>query len=85
MSYIEPLKRSISLGLSAILVFTLVPGASAGTAYQTTEPAPASSTASTSSYPGQGVPSTADELQSLVAPIAASLRTRVGFSAVLAL
>ena len=64
-------KQSLALGLSVVLVFTLGPGAGTGMAYQTTPPAtppPAGSTAS--SYPGQGVPETADELQALVAPIA---------------
>jgi Protein of unknown function (DUF3300) len=61
-------KPSISLGLSILLVFTIGPGAATSTAYQSTESSPASPT--TSSYPGQGVPATADELQSLVAPIA---------------
>src|SRR5271157_4835599 len=70
MGYIVPAKQSISLGLSIMLVFTFGPGANASTAYQSAEPPPAGGTASTSSYPGQGTPSTADELQSLVAPIA---------------
>ena len=57
--------------LSVVLVFTLAgPGVSDGLAYQappTTTPAPADSTAH---YDGQGQPATAEELQSLVAPIA---------------
>src|SRR5271167_2359063 len=61
-------KRSLSLGLSILLVFTIGPGAATSMAYQSAEPSPAGSTAS--SYPGQGVPATADELQSVVAPIA---------------
>jgi hypothetical protein len=56
---------SVTLCLSLIAVTTPI-DAGAVTFYQ--EAAPASSTAS--SYPGQGVPATADELQSLVAPIA---------------
>src|SRR5271167_915420 len=61
-------KRSLSLGLSILLVFTIGPGAATSMAYQSAEPSPAGSAAST--YPGQGVPATTDELQSLVAPIA---------------
>src|SRR5580658_2745924 len=61
-------KQRISLGLSILLVFTIGPGAATSWAYQSTTPATAGGT--TASYPGQGVPATADELQSLVAPIA---------------
>lgn len=61
-------KQSLSLGLSILLVFTIGTGTATGIAYQNTETAPTSGTPS--SYPGQGVPATADELQSLVAPIA---------------
>src|SRR5271156_402833 len=61
-------KQSLSFGLSILLVFTLGPGAATSLAYQSTATALAG--ASTASYPGQGVPATADELQSLVAPIA---------------
>jgi Protein of unknown function (DUF3300) len=61
-------KQSISLGLSIVLVFTLGPGTGTGMTYQSAAPAAAGSAAS--SYPGQGVPETADALQSLVAPIA---------------
>jgi hypothetical protein len=68
MGGIARAKQSLSLGLSILLVFTIGPGAATGMAYQSTETAPTGSTAS--SYPGQGVPATADELQSLVAPIA---------------
>ena len=71
MDCIARAKQSLALGLSVVLVFTLGPGAGTGMAYQTTPPAtppPAGSTAS--SYSGQGVPETADELQALVAPIA---------------
>ena len=60
MDCITRAKQSLSLGLSILLIFTLGPGRRTGMAYQST----------TSSYPGQGVPETADELQSLVAPIA---------------
>src|SRR5664279_985317 len=61
-------KRSLSLGLSILLVFAIGPGAATSMAYQSAEPSPAGSTAP--SYSGQGVPATAQELQSLVAPIA---------------
>src|SRR5271155_2226857 len=62
------IKQSISLGLSILLVFTIGPGAATSWAYQSTATPTAGSTAPT--YTGQGVPQTADELQSLVAPIA---------------
>ena len=61
-------KQNLSLGLSILLVFTIGPGSATGMAYQSSGTAPAGNTAS--SYPGQGVPATAEELQSLVAPIA---------------
>jgi hypothetical protein len=61
-------KQSLSLALGILLVFTIGPGAATGTAYQSTGTAPTGST--DSSYPGQGVPATAEELQSVVAPIA---------------
>ena len=69
MGCIAVAKQSISLGLSVILVFTLGPGVGTGMAYQTTGTAPAAGTTG-ASYPGQGAPLTADELQALVAPIA---------------
>jgi hypothetical protein len=47
---------------------TIGPGAATGMASQGTEMAPTNS--AVSSYPGQGVPATAEELQNLVAPIA---------------
>jgi hypothetical protein len=68
MGGVARVKQSISLGLSILLVFTIGPGAITSMAYQSTETSSAGSTAS--SYPGQGVPATADVLQSLVAPIA---------------
>src|SRR5260370_33857964 len=61
-------KHILSLGLSILLVFAIGPGAATGMAHQSAELPPAGATAS--SYPGQGVPATAEELQSLVAPIA---------------
>jgi hypothetical protein len=66
MGCIAVAKQSISLGLTVVLVFTLGPGVGTGMAYQTT---PTTGTTA-ASYPGQGAPSTADELQALVAPIA---------------
>lgn len=56
-------KQTLSLGLSALLIFSLGPVA-------TDIPASAQATNTASNYPGQGVPQTADELESLVAPIA---------------
>jgi hypothetical protein len=61
-------KQNLSLGLRVLLAFTIGPGAATGMAYQSTATVPTGSTAS--NYPGQGVPATAEELQSLVAPIA---------------
>src|SRR5208283_4552020 len=54
--------------LSLVLVVAKMPEAGAGMLYQDQQAAPAP--ASSSSYPGQGAPMTAQELQSLVAPIA---------------
>jgi hypothetical protein len=68
MSGAARIKQSTSIGLSILLVFTIGPGAATSMAYQSTESPQAGATAP--SYPGQGVPATADELQSLVAPIA---------------
>jgi len=60
MDCITRAKQGTSLGLSILLILTIGPGNVTSMAYQST----------TSSYPGQGVPATADELQSVVAPIA---------------
>jgi len=60
-------KQSLALGLSVVLVVTVGPGAATSLAYQT---ATAATDTTASSYTGQGVPATADELQALVAPIA---------------
>jgi hypothetical protein len=60
MDCIARAKQGTSLGLSILLILTMGPGDVTSMAYQST----------TSSYPGQGVPGTADELQSVVAPIA---------------
>src|SRR5271155_206657 len=68
MGGLTRVKRSISLGLSILLVFTIGPGAATSWAYQSTGAPAAGSTAPT--YSGQGVPESVDELQSLVAPIA---------------
>src|SRR5271155_4918655 len=68
MGGLTRVKRSISLGLSILLVFTIGPGAATSWAYQSTGAPAAGSTAPT--YSGQGVPETSEELQSLVAPIA---------------
>jgi hypothetical protein len=61
-------KQNFSFALSILLALTIGSGAANGMAYQSAETTSTGSTAS--SYPGQGVPATADELQSLVAPIA---------------
>src|SRR5271154_4471386 len=60
MDCITRAKQGTSLGLSILLILTIGPGNVTSMAYQST----------TSSYPGQGVPATADQLQSVVAPIA---------------
>src|SRR5271170_2825132 len=65
MGGVARLRQTLSLGLSILLVFAIGPAAPTGMAYQT---APAAGTAA--SYPGQGVPATAEELQAVVAPIA---------------
>ena len=68
MGRVTRIKQSLSVGLAILLVFTMGPGAGTSMASQSIEPSQAGSTAS--SYPGQGVPATPDELQKLVAPIA---------------
>ena len=60
MDAVARVKQGISVGLSILLIATIGPGDLTSMAYQTTG----------SSYPGQGAPATADELQSVVAPIA---------------
>ena len=64
-------KQVISLVLSIVLILTVAgPGVTDGMAYQAapaSTPAPATSG---SEFTGQGEPATAEELQSLVAPIA---------------
>jgi hypothetical protein len=68
MGGVASAKQSLSLELSVLLVFTIGSGATTGIADQGTGTAPTGGTAS--SYPGLGVAATAEELQSLVAPIA---------------
>ncbi len=68
MGGLTRIKQGISIGLSTLLVFTIGPGAATSWAYQSTTTPTAGSTAPP--YSGQGVPATAAELQSLVAPIA---------------
>jgi hypothetical protein len=70
MDCIARAKQTLSFGLSVVLIFTLGPGVDTGMAYQSAAPSPGGGTAATASYPGQGVPETANELQALVAPIA---------------
>ncbi len=60
---------SVVLGLG-LVVFTMPRGSGAVMFYQAQPPAPGSSTAPASGYSGQGAPMSAQELQSLVAPIA---------------
>src|SRR5271166_3627626 len=70
MSSIGLRKQALSLFLSAILVFTVVASESGAMAYQSQETPSATTAGSSSDYSGQGTAATADELQSLVAPIA---------------
>jgi Protein of unknown function (DUF3300) len=67
MGCIALAKQGVSVGLSIVLIFSVGPGVGASMAYQSTETSPGGNP---SSYSGQGVPASADELQSLVAPIA---------------
>ena len=62
-------KQSLSFGLAVLLVFTLGPGWATSTAQAPASPPPASAPPAPT-YPGQGAPETAEELQALVAPIA---------------
>jgi uncharacterized membrane protein YgcG len=62
-------RRVLSIGLGIALIAVTMPiDAGAMMFYQ--DPQAATAPASSSSYPGQGAPMTAEELQSLVAPIA---------------
>ena len=68
MGGVVRVRQSLALGLSIVLVVTVGPGAATGMAYQSSGTAATGTTAS--SYAGQGVPATAEELQAIVAPIA---------------
>ena len=68
MGGVARVKQTLSVGISILLVFAIGPRTATGMAYQSAGTAPTGNTAS--NYPGQGVPATAEELQSLVAPIA---------------
>src|SRR5271165_4528192 len=68
MGGVGRVKQSFAVGLSILLVFTIGPGAASGMAYQSSGTAATGTSAST--YPGQGMPATAEELQAVVAPIA---------------
>ncbi len=70
MSNLRFQRQSISVTLSALLVFTVIGSETGAMAYQNQDTQPATSTGSSSDYPGQGTPASAEELQSLVAPIA---------------
>ena len=63
-------KQSLSLALSTVLVFGVIGSETGAMAYQNQDTQPAASTGSSSDYAGQGTPASAEELQSLVAPIA---------------
>jgi hypothetical protein len=68
MSGITLRRQGISLVLSFVLVLTVVGSETGAFAYQGQEPT--ANPAPSSDYSGQGTPATAQELQSLVAPIA---------------
>jgi hypothetical protein len=68
MGGVVRVRQGLSLGLSIVLVFSVGPGAATGMAYQSSGTAATGTTAS--SYAGQGVPATPEELQAIVAPIA---------------
>jgi uncharacterized membrane protein YgcG len=62
-------RQTLSVALCLVLIVaTMGSGADAAMMYQSQGTAPASATSS--GYPGQGTPETAEELQALVAPIA---------------
>jgi hypothetical protein len=69
MSGVIRMKQTMSLGLTVLLVLTLGPGAPISTAQASGSPPPGSAPPAPT-YPGQGAPQTAEELQALVAPIA---------------
>ena len=64
-------KKVLSTALClALVLVTMPPESGALMFYQDQQPPPGSSPAPASDYPGQGAPSSAQELQNLVAPIA---------------
>ena len=64
-------KKGLSIALClALVAITMPPESGALMFYEDQQPAPGSSTTPASGYSGQGAPSSAQELQSLVAPIA---------------
>jgi hypothetical protein len=69
MGIVIRIRQSLSLGLAFLLVFTMGPGSATSIAQAIGSPLPAA-TPSAPTYPGQGAPQTAEELQALVAPIA---------------
>ena len=69
MSGVIRMKQTMSLGLTVLLVLTLGPGAPTSAAQASGSPPPGSAPPAPT-YPGQGAPQTAEELQALVAPIA---------------
>ena len=70
MSSVGLQRQSISVALSVVLVFAVIGSETGAMAYQNQDTQPAASTGSSSDYAGQGTPASAEELQSLVAPIA---------------
>ena len=70
MSTLRLKKQSLSLALSIALVLTVIGSETGAMAYQNQATQPAAGTGSSSDYAGQGTPASAEELQSLVAPIA---------------
>lgn len=71
MSMNDVKKKALSISLCfALVVITMPRESGAVMFYQDPQPPPGSNTAPASGYSGQGAPSSAQELQSLVAPIA---------------
>ena len=69
--HMTEMKKVLSTALCLALVLVTIPRESGALMfYQDQQSAPGSSTAPASDYPGQGAPSSTQELQSLVAPIA---------------
>ena len=69
MGIVLRIRQGLSLGLAFLMVFTLCPGSATSIAQAIGSPLPAATPPATT-YPGQGAPQTAEELQALVAPIA---------------